>query len=125
VARVSLAVVAARGERGAASESRWSGEGAGLGLYSPEARQRMESEDQGEGFGDGVFGRRRLVDLGRKTTALMGGVGVSTGGSGCRRSRGAGPSTRRGMGKEGVGHAVWSGPAGAAAVLLGCESRPS
>jgi hypothetical protein len=97
-------------------------------LYSLGAKLKKEGRDRGEGFGDGIFGRRRLRRLGEEDDGADGwGWGVS--GREWTRARAelgqqrAGLGPRQGVGK-GVGRGVWSGPTGAAAVLLGYESRP-
>jgi hypothetical protein len=49
-------------------ERRWSERSHGLGFYSPKAIPRKERGDWEEGFGFGVFGKRRSDGgLGRKT----------------------------------------------------------
>jgi hypothetical protein len=51
-------------------EIRWSGRSHGFGFYSPKAIPRKERGDWKEGFGFGVFGKRRSDDgLGRKKMA--------------------------------------------------------
>jgi hypothetical protein len=48
----------------------WSGKRHGLGFYSPKAIPRKERGDWKEGFGFGVFGKRRSDGgLGRKKMA--------------------------------------------------------
>jgi hypothetical protein len=51
-------------------ERRWSGRRHGLSFYSPKAIPRKERGDWKEGFGVGIFGKRRSNDgLGRKKMA--------------------------------------------------------
>jgi hypothetical protein len=51
-------------------ERRWSGRSHGLGFYSPKTIPRKERGDWKEGFGVGIFGKRKSDgSLGRKKMA--------------------------------------------------------